>query len=75
MKSIAPSGLPIVMVPIIWFFESISLLLRALTLALRLYGNMFAGHMVLGIFALMTSIFTTYAIQNADFLMGLPAFA
>ena len=75
LKSIAPSGLPIVMVPVIWFFEALSLCLRAMTLAFRLYGNMFAGHMVLGIFALMTSVFTTYAIHNAEFMMILPSFA
>lgn len=57
LKSLAPSGLPKPMVPVIWFFEFISMVLRALTLAVRLYGNMFAGHMVLGIFALATSIF------------------
>lgn len=75
IKSIAPAGLPIVMVPVIWFFEALSLCLRALTLAFRLYGNMFAGHMVLGIFAILTSVFTTYAITNADFITGLPAIA
>jgi F-type H+-transporting ATPase subunit a len=73
LKSIAPSGLPIVMVPIIWFFELISLLLRVLTLAVRLYGNMFAGHMVLGIFALATSVFIGSAIQNMDFVIALPS--
>lgn len=73
IKSIAPSGLPKVMVPIIWFFETISLILRVLTLAVRLYGNMFAGHMVLGIFALATSIFLGTAIQNMDLVVGLPA--
>ncbi len=40
------------MVPIVWFLELFSTVLRVLTLAVRLYGNMFAGHMVLGIFAL-----------------------
>ncbi len=65
IKSIAPSGLPLIMVPIIWFFETISLILRALTLAVRLYGNMFAGHMVLGIFALATSAFLTAGIQGS----------
>lgn len=64
IKSIAPSGLPKVMVPVIWFFEFISLVLRALTLAVRLYGNMFAGHMVLGIFGLATSVFILTAIQG-----------
>ena len=67
LKSIAPSGLPKVMVPVIWFFEFISLVLRLLTLAVRLYGNMFAGHMVLGIFALATSVFITSAAQNVAF--------
>ena len=75
IKSIAPAGLPIIMVPIIWFFETLSLCLRALTLAFRLYGNMFAGHMVLGIFAILTSVFTTYAIQNAEYLIALPSIA
>lgn len=73
LKSIAPSGLPLGMVPIIWFFEFVSVVLRLLTLAVRLYGNMFAGHMVMGIFALATSVFLGIAIQNADFLVGLPS--
>ncbi|MEY8340948.1 F0F1 ATP synthase subunit A [Adlercreutzia muris] len=65
IKAIAPSGLPAPMVPVIWFFEFISLVLRWLTLAVRLYGNMFAGHMVLGIFALATSIFISCGIPAA----------
>lgn len=72
IKSIAPSGLPLVMVPIIWFFEFISLVLRVLTLAVRLYGNMFAGHMVLGIFGLATSVFLQAAIQDGNALFALP---
>ncbi|MBQ9069095.1 MAG: F0F1 ATP synthase subunit A, partial [Eggerthellaceae bacterium] len=73
LKSIAPSGLPAPMVPIIWFFELISLVLRWLTLAVRLYGNMFAGHMVLGIFALATSVFIQTAIQGAGPVVALPS--
>ncbi len=64
VKSIAPSGLPKVLVPVIWFFETVSLFLRWLTLSVRLYGNMFAGHMVLGIFALATGVFMTVGIQS-----------
>ncbi len=66
IKSIAPSGLPKPMVPIIWFFEFFSLVIRLLTLAVRLYGNMFAGHMILGIFAIMTQFFILDAIQFAN---------
>lgn len=73
IKAIAPSGLPAVMVPVIWFFELISLILRVLTLAVRLYGNMFAGHMVLGIFALATGIFITTAVQTGNFVIALPS--
>ncbi len=65
IKSIAPSGLPKPLVPVIWFFELISLILRVFTLAVRLYGNMFAGHMVLGIFALASTVFLEGLIQGA----------
>ncbi len=75
IKSIAPSGLPKVMVPIIWLFEFISLVLRWLTLAVRLYGNMFAGHMILGIFSLMTSIFLQCMIATGNVMLGLPPIA
>ena len=70
LKSLAPSGLPLVMVPIVWFLELFSTVLRVLTLAVRLYGNMFAGHMVLGIFALLTSVFIGSAIQGAGVGVG-----
>lgn len=75
LKSIAPSGLPVVMVPIIWFFEFFSLCVRLLTLAVRLYGNMFAGHTILGVFAIMTQVFIMDAVSFAAPLMGLPAIA
>ena len=75
IKAIAPSGLPGPMVPIIWFFEFFSLVIRWLTLAVRLYGNMFAGHMILGIFAIMTQFFILDAIQYATALTALPAIA
>ena len=75
VKDIAPSGLPKPLVPVIWFFELLSLVLRWLTLAVRLYGNMFAGHMVLGIFALLTSVFITGMIQSGNVLLGFPPIA
>ncbi len=71
IKSIAPSGLPIVMVPIIWVFEFVSLVIRVLTLAVRLYGNMFAGHMALGVFALFVSTFLMAGINGAGAVGGL----
>ena len=70
-SSSVASGLPKVMVPIIWVFEFVSLVIRVLTLAVRLYGNMFAGHMALGVFALFASSFLFAAINGAGAIGGL----
>jgi len=70
IKSIAPSGLPAPMVPVIWLFEFVSLVIRVLTLAVRLYGNMFAGHMALGVFALFATSFLTATLNGASVAFG-----
>ena len=75
LKSICPAGLPKVLVPVIWAIETMSLCLRAFTLAVRLYGNMLAGHIVLGIFAIMTGVFADFAITNMQFVTFLPSIA
>lgn len=75
MKSFAPSGVPTLMIPVIWFLEFVSMVIRILTLAVRLYGNMLAGHMVLAVFSLATTIFLQTAIFNMDIVAGLPAIA
>jgi len=50
-KSLVPSGLPGWIVPFIFVLEVITFFVtRPLTLALRLFGNMFAGHMLLLLF-------------------------
>jgi F-type H+-transporting ATPase subunit a len=50
-KSLVPPGLPVAMVPAIFFLELITdLFTRPVTLALRLFGNMFAGHLILVLF-------------------------
>lgn len=63
LKSICPSAVPGPMKPIIWFLEFFSLVLRLLTLAVRLYGNMLAGHMILGVFAIATTVFMQYTFM------------
>lgn len=45
-----PSGLPILLVPLIFIIEVISFLARPITLGVRLFGNMLAGHMVMKLF-------------------------
>jgi len=60
LKSFLPSGTPWWLVPLIYPLEVISHFLRPFTLGVRLYANMYAGHIVLGVFA----IFVDIAIHN-----------
>jgi F-type H+-transporting ATPase subunit a len=50
-KLFVPSGVPIFILPFLVIIEVISFLVRPVTLALRLFGNMIGGHVVLKIFA------------------------
>lgn len=59
LKELIPSGLPVAIRPLIYIIEVFSTFIRLLTLAVRLFCNMFAGHVVMGVFALMCSIFVT----------------
>ncbi len=53
LKHLVPPGLPIATVPLVFLLELLTyLVIRPLTLALRLFGNMFAGHILLLLFAL-----------------------
>ena len=57
LKSIAPSGCRRSWCRSSGSSNSSPSCCALLTLAVRLYGNMFAGHMALGIFALATTVF------------------
>lgn len=50
-KLFVPSGVPKVILPFISLIEIISFLSRPVSLGLRLFGNMLAGHIVLKVFA------------------------
>jgi F-type H+-transporting ATPase subunit a len=48
IKSLVPPGLPAWIVPLVFFLELLTYFFtRPVTLALRLFGNMFAGHILL----------------------------
>ncbi len=51
VRLFAPRGVPLWMLPLVVPIEAISFLARPVTLALRLFANMTAGHMVLGVIA------------------------
>lgn len=57
IKSLAPAGLPAPIAAVVWVIELFSTFLRLVTLAVRLFCNMFAGHVVMGVFAIMCTTF------------------
>lgn len=57
IKSLSPEGVMFPINIVVWLIEAFSTLLRLVTLSVRLFCNMFAGHMVMGVFALMCTIF------------------
>lgn len=50
-KLFAPSGLPLWLMPLLVPIEIISFLSRPISLSVRLFANMFAGHIILKLFA------------------------
>ena len=50
-KLFTPHGVPMVILPLITLIEVIAFLARPVSLSLRLFGNMLAGHIVLKVFA------------------------
>jgi len=50
-KLFVPSGVPLWLLPLIVIIEFISFLSRPLSLGIRLFANMFAGHIILKVFA------------------------
>jgi len=56
IKSFIPSGTPIWLIWLIFPLEVISHFLRPFTLGVRLYANMYAGHIVLGVFAIFVEL-------------------
>ena len=63
VKSFSPQGIPFPINLIVWFIEVFSAFLRVFTLAVRLFANMYAGHIILGIFAILTALFTEPLIE------------
>ena len=64
IKSLAPSGVMAPIALLVWVIEVFSTFLRLITLAVRLFCNMFAGHVVMGVFAIMCSTFVMPMLTN-----------
>jgi F-type H+-transporting ATPase subunit a len=73
-KSFVPAGVPRAMVPIMAFLETISHFFRIVSLSVRLYANMVAGHMLIlvsiGLIFILTGV-TFYVAVPFFFLLGI----
>ena len=65
-KIFAPAGLPLLMYPVIILIEIISFLARPITLSVRLFANMVAGHVILKLFA----IFIAFLVAKGGLFAG-----
>ncbi|MGB2757340.1 MAG: F0F1 ATP synthase subunit A [Acidimicrobiia bacterium] len=56
IKTCAPSGVPKALLPLVFIIEFFSkFLVRPLSLSVRLFANMLAGHVLISVFAIMTN--------------------
>src|ERR1700761_2461840 len=74
-KLFVPSGVPWVLLPVIVLIEFVSFLLRPITLALRLFGNMLGGHVALKVFAGFVVALGALAAGGGFGLLGVPGAA
>lgn len=77
-KSFAPKGVGFPLNALVWCIELVSTILRPITLAVRLFCNMFAGHVVMGSFAIMVTLFAHPLIEEVsalNFVGALPGIA
>lgn len=68
IKSFAPTGVMFPLNILVGVIEAFSTFLRLITLAVRLFANMFAGHICLAAFALLTSSFFGLLITAGNFV-------
>jgi F-type H+-transporting ATPase subunit a len=70
-----PTSAPFAIRPVVGIIEFLSFLLRPITLALRLFGNMLGGHIALKIFAGFVVSMGALAAAGGMGLLGLPVAA
>jgi len=72
LKLFVPQGIPIVLVPLVVLIEVISFLSRPISLSVRLFANMLAGHITLKVFAgFVTSLSAMGAVGVAGAILPL----
>jgi F-type H+-transporting ATPase subunit a len=67
LKSFIPAGVPRPMVPAMAVLEAISHIFRVISLSVRLYANMLAGHMLI-----LVSIGLIFILSGVTFFIAVP---
>jgi len=65
LKLFVPSGVPVVIAPLVVAIEVVSFLSRPISLSVRLFANMLAGHIALKVFAGFVTSMTALGIAGA----------
>lgn len=68
VKNLAPKGVVFPLNALVWMIEVFSTFLRLVTLAVRLFCNLFAGHVVMGTFAILAALFFEPLIEGLSAL-------
>jgi F-type H+-transporting ATPase subunit a len=69
-KLFVPKGVPWFMLPMLVIIEFVSFMVRPLTLAMRLFGNMIGGHVVMNIFASFVVGLALFASTGGIAMLG-----
>lgn len=69
--SLIPHGVPGWLKPVLFVIELISLLAKPFSLTLRLFANMFAGHVVMAVFLSLIFFFHSYIILPGPLLLNI----
>jgi F-type H+-transporting ATPase subunit a len=64
LKLFAPSGLPAVLVPVLFVLEFVGFFTKHGVLMVRLFANMLAGHLVIGAFLGLIADFESYLVAG-----------
>jgi len=71
LKFFVPAGIPVVLVPLLVVIEVISYLTRPISLSVRLFANMLAGHTMLKVFAGFVVMMGVFGILPLLFMVAL----
>ena len=67
LVNLAPP-VPLILAPLIYFLEIVSSFIRPFTLAIRLFANIVAGHMIIATFIGLIIVFKSYGVAAASIL-------